>query len=219
MKRPEEIKKGLECFRAQSIDETQCSFCAYRRAEDCRASVARDAAEYIALIEPLAAMSKPRREGRIRTVYLYTITDQKEGVLCQDATIHEAAQALGYATHHGILWLYRKYEAGGDMHGLTITRRKGVVGNHREEERMPYFLYSATDKDGRLLLNNVNAKDIAAHYGLTAKGINSMFHAARKRGNGNMTVYHGDTIIRIKTERGARCEKNFRTSKKDVAEE
>lgn len=201
MNKPDDIKKGLACLASDAIDTVKCSFCAYRHDKDCRASIANDAAQYIARLEPLTAIVQSRRGGRIRRVYLYTIRNS-EGVICKDATADEAAAAVGYATHHGLESLYRRGVAGGDTHGLEVTRKKGVIGVHCTEERMPYFLHTVKDAEDRVLLENVNAKDVAAHFGISERTLRSVYHEARKRGDTENIVYRGKTIIRQKTERG-----------------
>lgn len=49
MRKPEEIKKGLECISDDACGV--CSECPYRRAEVCQDHVAADALEYIQKLE------------------------------------------------------------------------------------------------------------------------------------------------------------------------
>lgn len=204
MKSPDAIKKGLNCLMQETRDTVLCSFCAYRHEKDCRVSVAKDAAQYIAKMEPLAAMASPERGGRVRTVWLYTVTAEQDGVLCKDATAEEAGAALGYATRHGVARLFQQCAENGSVHGLTVTRRRGVIGKHQSLYRMPLTLYSVVDREGRKLLENACMKDLAAYYGASSKTLYSKFHRAKARGCSDRIAYHGDTIIRQKTERGAK---------------
>lgn len=209
MKSPKEIKRALKCI-GFARQEDDCAWCPYRNSPSCQSEIVVDVERYIALLEQRTNIVRTGREGRIRTVYLYTITDQDGRVVCEDATQNEAAAALGFATVNGISHMWRQQCRGADLHGVKITRRKGLVGSYSSatgsvEERKPYYVYTVTDSDGVVVLERVNANKLAEHYGLTNAGISSKFHDARKNGLGGVVKYRGDIITRIKTERGERC--------------
>ena len=209
MKRPSEIKRALKCI-GFTRQEDDCAFCPYRNSVTCQADVVADVEQYIARLEQRTDVARTGREGRIRTVYLYTVTDSDGRVMCKEATQNEAAAALGFASVNGFYHMWRQQSRGADLHGVTITRRKGLVGSYSsatgvKEERAPFFVYTVRTKDGLVLLERVNANTLAERYGLTREGINSKFYSARKRGNGDTVFYNGEFITRIKTKRGERC--------------
>lgn len=203
MKAPTQIKRALKCL-AGEWEEHMCAGCVYRSENDCRREAMQDVQAYIELLEKSAAKTRTGREGRVRTVYLYTIKNQSGGTICRDATVREAMQAMGYEEPAAILYMLKKYESG-KAQGYTITRRKGIVGEQlMPEERMPYFVYKITDRDGTEIARDINAKDLAKHIGLTPDGVGSMFFAARKRGQGDRAEYKGYIIERKRTARGER---------------
>lgn len=201
MKAPTQIKRALKCL-AGEWEEHMCTSCVYRKAQDCRREAMQDVQAYIALLEKGAAKTRTGREGRVRTVYLYTIKNQSGETVCKDATVREAMQAMGYEEPSAILYMLKKYESG-KAQGYTITRRKGIVGEQLlPEERTPYFVYKVTGRDGTEIARNINRKDLAVFLGMTIKGVQSMFHAARKRGQGDRVEYKSYIIECKRTARG-----------------
>ena len=204
MKAPTQIKRALKCL-AEEAEENMCASCAYRHERDCKQAVLKDVKEYVGRLEQMAAKERTGREGRIRNVYMYTITDQNGEVVCKDATVHEAKQAMGYDYPQAITRMYQQYQSG-KRQGYSITRKKGVVGKQLPpEEREPNFVYDVADIKGRKIAAGINRRDLADFLGLSVNGVQSMFRKARASGHESRVEYKGYILLCKRTARGERC--------------
>lgn len=169
---PAQIKRALQCLSGLGRDGLRCSICPYRRKSNCLAAAAQDAAAYIGALEKAAQGRMNDRGGRIRTVYLYTITGGDGKTICADATRDEAAAALGYASHQGLTYAWKRQQAGKQL-PFCIERRKGMIGTIKGTcPRLPkwgYTVYIA----GEAVRRCVSLNEMAEYFALTPAGMRS----------------------------------------------
>lgn len=201
MKAPLQIKHALECIAAAAREKSDCASCAYRREPDCIRAAVQDAAVYIKALEKTARKVPCENGGRLRTVYLYTVTNDRGEVLCEDLPRAEAAAALGYSSTNGIQYAWSCQQKGMQM-PIRIERRKGLIGNKGPLiERPPKWLYTVERPDGSSVLRDVNMRDLARHFGLTEEGMHSACTRCGMQARGVIT-YRALTIKRRNAKEG-----------------
>lgn len=172
MRAPAQIKRALQCLSGLGRDELRCSICPYRRESNCLAAAAQDAAAYISALEKAAQGRMNSRGGRIRTVYLYTITGCDGETICTDATRDEAAAALGYATHQGLTYAWKRQQAGKQL-PFCIERKKGMIGAIKGTcPRLPTWVYTVYIA-GEAVRRCVSLNEMAEYFDLTPAGMRS----------------------------------------------
>ena len=82
MKKPDEIKKGLECISAK---HQGCAECPYRFSGDCDAAATADALAYIQQLEAELAAVKRQRDALLKTIDVEYIARLEEKAMRCDA--------------------------------------------------------------------------------------------------------------------------------------
>ena len=194
---PTQIKRALRCAAGEERGEKNCLRCPYRGKSSCISTAVKDALEYIDALEQAAKDRINSRGGRIRTVYLYTITDEAGKTLCTDATAAEAAAAIGYETRNGLTYAWSRQQRGNAL-PIRIERRKGMIGDPKQTYRAPLWIYTARRK-GQAPLQGLSIRELAGLFGMKPSGLRS---ALTQLGIDSRpkVVYRGYEITRTNTK-------------------